>query len=337
MISGLPAVKEVEGLGPGDLTPDLLQSSEPLILRQLVKDWPLVQAGLRSNAEADAYIRSFYQDTTIGAFVGGPESKGRVYYNDDLSGFNYRPVKLKLNEVLDTVAQLSPRIESPFIYVGSTNVEICLPGFRAENDLELGDLDPLVSLWLGNRTRIAAHYDVPDNIACCVVGHRRFTLFPPEQISNLYVGPLDFTPGGQAISMVDFDHPDHQRFPRFREALNEARVADMSPGDALFIPSMWWHHVEAQDDLNVLINYWWRQSPGYMDSPANVLEHAILGLRDLPEPQRKAWKSLFDYYVFDFADESVKHIPESRRGVLSPLDDIKARKLRAQLLRKLNR
>ena len=213
----------------------------------------------------------------------------------------------------------------------------CLPGLRDENELGFGSIDPLASIWMGNRTRVAAHYDVPDNVACCAAGRRRFTLFPPAELKNLYVGPLDFTPAGQAISMVDFEKPDFEKFPKFRDALQHALVAEMEPGDALFIPSMWWHHVEALDGLNILINYWWRQSPAYMDTPVNVLEHALLSLRDLPSAQRKAWQDIFNYYVFDFDEQAVEHIPEDRRGVLAPINEMTARKLRAKLLKNLNR
>ena len=209
--------------------------------------------------------------------------------------------------------------------------------FRAENDIDLGDFDPLVFIWLGNRSRIAAHHDLPDNVACCAAGRRRFTLFPPGEIANLYPGPIDFNPAGQTISMVDFNAPDYDRFPRFRKALEQAQLAELEPGDAVFIPSMWWHHVEGQEDLNVLVNYWWRPVPAFMDTPANVLEYALLAMRDLPRKERAAWKEIFDFYVFDFDEESVSHIPEERRGALAPMTDLLARRLRAQLLRKLNR
>ncbi len=155
--------------------------------------------------------------------------------------------------------------------MGSTTIDTALPGFRVQNDMDFGTRNPLASIWIGNRTRIAAHHDLPDNLACVVAGHRRFTLFPPEQLANLYVGPLDFTPAGQAISLVDFAKPDYTRFPRFAQALQAARVAELGPGDALFIPSMWWHHIESLDAFNVLVNYWWRQSPAYMDSPMSAL------------------------------------------------------------------
>jgi len=336
------SVREISGLGPDSVPAEILCSAEPLLLKGMLAEWPIVKAARTSAQAADLYIRQFYQGATVGAFFGAIGGGGRVFYNQDLTGFNFQRVMTKLDAVLNKIQQHSYEEQPPAFYVGSTTVDTCLPGFRAENDIvfgdiDFGDIDPLVSIWLGNRTRVAAHYDVPDNIACCAVGRRRFTLFPPSQVANLYPGPLDFTPAGQAISMVDFHQPDYEKHPKFRDAIQNAQVAEMEPGDAIFIPSMWWHHVEALSSLNVLINYWWRPSPAYMDTPLNVLNHALLSLRDLPKDQRQAWHELFKYYIFDFDEDTVTHIPEDKRGVLSPMDEMTARKLRAQLLSKLNR
>jgi hypothetical protein len=331
------SVKEIAGLCPDSVPAEVLGSAEPLLLRGMLAEWPIVKAAKTSAQAADLYIRQFYQGATVGAFIGSTESGGRVFYNEDMTGFNFQRVMTKMDSVLNKIQQHSYDDRPPAFYIGSTTVDTCLPGFRVENDIEFGDIDPLASIWLGNRTRVAAHYDVPDNIACCAVGRRRFILFPPSEVANLYPGPLDFTPAGQAISMVDFHQPDYEKYPRFRDALKNAQVAEMEPGDAIFIPSMWWHHVEALSNLNVLINYWWRQSPGFMDTPLNVLNHALLSLRDLPKEQRQAWHELFRYYIFDFDEETVAHLPEKHRGVLAPMDEMNARKLRAQLLSKLNR
>ena len=197
--------------------------------------------------------------------------------------------------------------------------------------------DALVNFWLGSPTRISAHYDFPDNLACVVAGDRRFTLFPPEQIGNLYVGPVDRTPSGQAISLVDFADPDLDRYPRFAEALAHACTCAMQPGDAIFIPSLWWHHVEAMSSLNLLINYWWIQSSVLPEAPTTALMHAMLAVRELPQRQRAAWRALFNHYIFE-ADESVyEHIPEQGRGCLAPFTKESARRLRAELLNRLNR
>ena len=330
-------VREVAGLDPRALPDEVLRAVQPLVLRGLVADWPIARAGLESPQAAIAYLRRFDRDAAVVAMVGPPEIEGRFFYNADLSGFNFHREKPKLGAVLDAMLRHLDDDRPPTIYVGSTTVDTCLPGFRAENDVGMGERQPLVSVWLGNRTRIAAHHDLPDNLACVVAGHRRITLFPPEQLANLYVGPLDFTPAGQAISLVDFAAPDLVEFPKFADALQHAQVAELGPGDAIFIPSLWWHHIEALDSFNALINYWWRQSPDYMDSPMNALMLAIMSVRDLPPEQREAWRTMFQHYVFEADDATAGHIPEQARRVLSPLDAAAARELRARLLQRLNR
>jgi len=330
-------VRERIGVDPRALPDDLLQSTEPVLLRGLVAHWPAAQAGARSGAEAAAYLRACWRDAKVGMLIGPPEIEGRFFYNDDLGGFNFRRETGRLDEVLQTLVQLASVPRPPALYVGSTTVDTCLPGFRADNDLGFGPREPLASVWLGNRSRIAAHFDVPDNLACVVAGRRRFTLFPPDEVDHLYVGPLDFTPAGQAISLVDFARPDFVRFPKFAQALEQAQVVELEPGDAVFIPSMWWHHVEALEAFNVLVNYWWRQSPDCMDSPMAALFLALMTVRDLPPAQRQAWQTLFAHYVFDADEQTSAHVPPHARRALAPMDDEITRRLRAELLRRLKR
>jgi hypothetical protein len=338
MRSTSKAIRAVAGITPATIggQGELLRANEPVVLKGLVADWPAVAAS-RTHDGGDAYLRRFYRDATVNAMLGAPDIGGRFFYNDDLTGFNFASMRVRLDAILGELQARRNDEIPPAIYVGSTTIDTALPGFRAENDLQLEGRDALASIWIGNRTRIAAHYDLPDNIACVVAGHRRFTLFPPEQLRNLYVGPVDFNPAGQAISLVDLHAPDLARFPRFAEALEHAQVAELEPGDAIFIPSMWWHHVEALDRFNILVNYWWRQSPDYMDTPTNSLMLALLTMRELPPAQRKAWQEIFRHYIFEAGDEAVAHLPEHARYALAPLTDDTARMLRATLLKRLNR
>jgi len=319
------------------LDDELLQATQPVVLRGLVAHWPLVRAAQQSDAAALDYLRRFDNQATVGAWMGPPEIEGRFFYNDAFDGFNYQAGFTQLADVMARLQAHRDDPRPPALYVGSTTLDACLPGLRAENDLALGARDPLVSIWLGNRACVAAHYDVPDNIACVAAGRRRFTLFPPEQLANLYIGPLDFNPAGQAISLVDFAKPDLERFPRFSEAMRHAQVAELGPGDAIFIPSMWWHHVQALEPVNVLVNYWWRQSPDFMDVPTQALMMALLSMRGLPAEQRKAWQQIFQHYVFDSDGTEAAHIPEAARGVLAPLGLREARQLRGHILNRFNR
>ncbi len=330
-------VKEVHGVRPDAVPEEILTSTEPLLLKGLVADWPFVQAGRESASAAAKYLLEFYADVPVGVACGPPEIAGRFFYNEDMSGFNFDYAKARLDQVLTEILQYEHTDDAPSYYVGSRQIDGHLPGFRDENDVNFGGMMPLANFWLGNRSRVAAHWDLPDNLACCAVGRRRFTVFPPAELENLYPGPLHMTPSGQEISLVDLHDPDFGKFPGFREALKSAQVAELEPGDAVFVPSMWWHHVEGLDSFNVLINYWWRQSPDYMGTPVNVLNHALLTIRDLPPEQRKAWQGIFQYYVFGADDSTFEHIPERARGPLGPMNEQTARMLRADLLNKLNR
>ena len=330
-------IRELTGVDAGALPDALLESTQPLVVRGLVSQWPMVRAARQSPAAAGDYLLGRYSGMKVTVLFAPPQEGGLFFYNHDLTGFNFRRARTTLDAVLNDLQRASRDAEPPTIYVGSTSVDECLPGFRAENDLGFGARAPYASIWMGNRTRIAAHHDLPTNLACVVAGRRRFTLFPPEQLANLYVGPFELTPAGQSISLVDFAKPDFTRFPRFAEALKHAQVAELSAGDALLIPSLWWHYIEGLDAMNVLVNYWWRRSPDFLGAPIAALLHALLAVRDLPPEQRAAWQELFRHYVFEADDDTAAHIPPARRGALAPFDEESARALRTAILAMLNR
>lgn len=335
MIEITRPIQEITHATNDCLTPELLSSASPVVLRGLIKDWPLVVDAKLSNQAARSHLRQYYNQSKIRAFMADAVHRGRFFYNDDLSSFNFTPTTTTFDKVLDDLADYETLTEPPGLYMGSTSVDHIMPGFRKRNDIPLLVDNPLVSLWVGNQSRIAAHYDVTDNVACVAAGKRRFTLFPPNQLDNLYIGPLDFTPAGQPASLVDFAQPDLVKYPKFAEAVNHAQVAELEAGDAIFIPSMWWHHVEGLSRFNVLVNYWWRQVDMQMGAPMDALNHALLSIRDLPQAQRDAWRDIFEHYIFSPQEQS--HIPKDKRGVLNPIDPQLARKLRALLVNKLNR
>lgn len=336
--AGLPPAEEAWGISPGNVLESVAGVTRPLVLRGYCTHFPAVQAGMESPRRMADYLLEQYSGNPVNGCYGGSETGGRVFYNEDMSGFNFQTRRVELNALLSDILDGASEGEMPLRYMPSSEVSYWFPKFSAENDAGVSEVSPIGSLWLGNKVRVAAHYDFPNNLACNIAGKRRFTLLPPEQIANLYPGPLEFAPGGQEISLVDFYAPDFERFPKFREALEQAQTAELEPGDALFLPGMWWHHVEGLDTLNVLYTHWWRDSEAYMGRPTNALLHAVLGLRNLPEHQRKAWKSLFDYYAFDSEAGSADHIEPRARGVLQqPLGIEAAMRLRAKLQNDLKR
>ncbi len=328
---------------PADIPFDaILAGQTPMLFKGLVRDWPIVQRGLESSQAARDYIRAHDQGGRVVGYSAAPEIRGRFFYDETCTAVNFKAERAPLETFLSRLEAVEDLNDAPAVYVGSADLDAYFPSLKAENDLGLGpevygDQPPMAGIWIGNRTTAAAHWDMSNNIAVCAAGRRRFTLFPPDQVANLYPGPLEPTPGGQVVSMVDFENPDFDAHPGFREALETAQVAEMEPGDVLVYPALWWHQVEALEPFNVLMNYWWNAAPIHADTPMNTLLHGLLSLRDRPDFEKQAWKSLFDYYVFGPADRAGAHLPEGARGPLGPMDTMTARRLRAQLLDRLNR
>jgi hypothetical protein len=336
ILTGLAPIREVTVADAADLDAKLRAADTPFVVRGLAKDWPLVRAGLASAREARAYLLRHARDLPFTVSVGAPGSDGRLYY-DEAMGMNFRTVTAPLPRIFAEIDAGETRADAHPAYLGSIDMHQFFEGLHEANQIELGDRSALASIWIGTPTRIAAHNDFPDNLAVCAIGRRRFTLFPPDQFRNLYLGPIDNTPAGRAISMVDFHAPDFATHPRFREALAHAQVTELEPGDAVHIPSMWWHHVEGLAPFNALVNYWWRDTPRWLGQPQDALNMAMMAIRDLPDNEKQHWRDMFEHYVFQNGGEVTDHIPEAARSVLAPFTPESASRMRAFLLRQLSR
>jgi len=312
------AIAEFQNVGREQFEREIVPSGEPAVLRGLVADWPLVKAASEGDqAIADA-LRSAASGEPFEAWFGAPEIEGRFGYTADFSGFNHERRLATVDQLLDLLLRQKGHERPWSMYAGGIPIRKHLPGLLPSIPVPIldGSKPTLISLWLGNRTRTAAHWDLPQNLACVVAGRRRFTLFPTNQIANLYVGPLDFTLAGQAISLVDVDSPDLERFPDFAKALDEAQTAELGPGDALYMPSLWWHAVASLDELAAMINFWWRDAEPPLLTPLNALYHSVITMKNLPPRELDAWRALFDHYVFAQNGDPAAHLPENARGIL---------------------
>jgi hypothetical protein len=332
-------VREIKVSAFEEVLPRIQGVTEPLVFRDACRSWPIVQQGLVSDAAAADYLRRLDTGVPGTAFETHPSDRGRIFVNETVTGFNYRSLKLPLRELLDTLLAESQKPEPRGLYMYLELQQ--LDGFAADNGsgfAELAGLGAVRALLVSNRSCNAAHFDYPQNLPCNLVGERTFTLFPPDQVSNLYPGPLGLSPSGQDMSMVDFRAIDGARFPKAAAAWAAAQQVRLKPGDVLFLPSMWWHHIESHNSFNVLMPQWWRDSPDWLGRPDHALQHAVLALRDLPKAQRQAWKALFNHYVFEHEDHFPEHLPPQVRGPLaSPMTEETARGLRAKLVSRLQR
>ena len=343
MIKKQNKVKALEGITPGCIPCDeLFAEDQPVILKGLVKDWPLVKAGQESPDKVMQQLEEHYSQCPLLVYKGPPEIKARFGYDNACTGFNYASERTTIPKVFNTIRSQLTQEQHEYLYINSLKLDEGFPKLSESHSLsfehpEFKHNQPVAKIWLGTESVAAAHFDQPKNIACCVLGKRRFTLFAPEQVHNLYPGPLTPTPGGQVVTLADLSNPDFTRFPRLEQALENAYIVDLEPGDGLYYPNMWWHEVEAFGRFNAMVNFWWMAAQPFLGNPMDVLMHAMMSVRDRPSSEKAAWKELFEYYIFADPEQVRAHLPPESHGALATMDDNLSRRLRAMLRNNLNR
>ena len=146
-----------------DLLSALRAWDTPRVLPGLVSHWPVVQAANTSNQALVTYLKQFDASKQVDCMHLPFAEDGRMFYNRTMTGFNFSRHRAGFCQVLDELLQRAEQTHPDSLYIGSTSVESCLPGFLQHNSLPLIEAEPLATLWIGNKSRIAAHYDVPDN------------------------------------------------------------------------------------------------------------------------------------------------------------------------------
>lgn len=314
----MDTVTEYRDLDPARFLSEVAGSYRPAVLRGFVQHWPAVQAARRSPEALCEYLLRFASSFEVDAVMTPPAERGRLFYKPDMESFNFVRNKVPVARVIEQLARYSQFAEPPSVAVQSALIDDCMPRFALENPAPGLPTETRPRLWLGNTITTPAHFDESYNLACVVSGARRFTLFPPEQVDNLYIGPLDFAPTPTPISMVNFSAPDYALHPRFREAQQHALVADLMPGDALYIPTLWWHHVQSNGILNMMVNYWWKNELPAADAGTtfDALVATLKAMKHQPPEVRAAWGAIFQHYVFNPEQDPSAHLPEHKQGVL---------------------
>lgn len=326
---------ERRGVDAKTFREEIIPANRPVILRGLVADWPVVRQGRASAQATCEHLLQFYRGKPMPLALGDPASKRHLFYRPDMAKLNFERCRESLLDCLRLMLSQADNPAAPALFIEAQPLPDCLPGFTDIHAMPLLDATVVPNIWIGNAVKVQTHFDLSSNIACVVAGRRRFTLFPPDQLPNLYPGPIDFAPGGTPVSMVPLDEPDFEKFPKFRQALEAAEVAELEAGDALYVPYAWWHNVQSLAGFNVLVNYWWNDvqpvTPLY-----DSLLHAVLAVRDLPDDQRQFWRGMFDYFVFETGGEALGHLAPQHRGQMGPASPERAAAIKAILARAFN-
>lgn len=331
-------IREISGrdLNPERFQREIVQGCRPIVIRGLVADWPIVKAGLGEPRALKDYLAKLDTGERVEIFFGDAAIRGKYYYNAGLQGFNFERRMVKLSEALDSILAAVEQHDSRSAYVGSVPTSHCLPGFAAANPTPLAATSAGPRIWLGTAANISSHYDTSDNLACVVAGKRRFTLYAPDLIGRLYIGPIDNTMAGAPVSLAaSAPAGSDKQYPLFEAIRDQALSAELETGDALYLPKLWWHQVESTAPLNGLINYWWDAFSSGPDAPYTSLLFALITISERPPAERQAWKAFFDHYVFRSNGHPLAHLPPEQHGLLGPLKPDNYSKIRARIMRLL--
>jgi hypothetical protein len=335
-------MKELHGVTREHFERDVAPAYEPVVLRGVVAQWPLVAQGCAGLEPCLRYLMSFDGGLPVDALLAKPEPTRAFGYRPGLDGFNFARDKRPYAALFEQLWRYSHFPDPPALAAQSALVAQALPGLAQANALPLLDAAVAPRIWIGNRATVPAHFDDSHNLACVAAGRRRFTLLPPQCAPLLYLGPPDHAPTPAPMSVVpDLHRADTAQFPLLAEALKHAHVAELAPGDAIYIPPLWFHQVEAlAPHLNILMNYWWRPyaAPGrHDDLHMAAMRLAMLALRHLPDGEREGWRALFGHYVFGARGEALAHIPEGQRHLFGDVDAARDAEIRKDLAALLKR
>ena len=93
---------------------------------------------------------------------------------------------------------------------------------------------------LGNTTS-SAHFDTHENLLLQVDGRKEVLLWHPNETANLYMDHH----AKFGLSPINVDRVDLERFPSLANATTY--LANISAGDAVYIPDGWWHVIRSHD------------------------------------------------------------------------------------------
>ncbi len=321
------------GTTPDSFADDIRTANQPVILKGLLSDWPMVQLGGDAEALGD-YLLAHDRGDPYGVYVGPPEIGGHFFYGKDTHSENFRFGPAPLTQVLENLLNQGGADAPQSIFIQSAELHRHMPAIRDTHRIGILPESVEPRIWIGNGTVTRVHYDLNENLICVVAGKRRVLLYPPEQLPNLYPGPFDRTIGGVPVGMVDPENPDLDRYPRFALARDAVRVAELEAGDVLYIPYGWWHQVRSLSPFNVMINYWWDDAPKAAAQAYDALFHAVLALRDQPASRKGIWQALFDYHIF--GEAPLAHLTPQERGTLGEMTPERIAQIKRVLRQNLN-
>lgn len=239
----LKPIKRIELPTRSEFTRRWLPLGEPLILTRAVTNW-------RATAEwsVEAFKNSL-GDTMIWV------ERGPL--------FEFEKARLSLAEYIERAVEA----DAPeTMYWSGARVFELWPMLVDHIDLDRPDLFnqalmALPRMYIGPAGSFSPiHFDHAPNFTAQIVGRKRWVFYAPDQTEFLYRYPWHHFLGHFSTINTREKLEDFDRFPLFERA--QAWEAVVEPGDMIYVPPKWWHHVSSLDPT-ISLHFFWKTWPQY--------------------------------------------------------------------------
>ena len=131
------------------------------------------------------------------------------------------------------------------------------------------------NVWMGGARETKLHYDLLDNLHAVVRGQKTFYLVHPREHVHLYhLVPDPRRAQTLSYTQLDFFRLDDTRFPETRNV--GYHVAEVHPGEVLYLPTAWYHAVKHAGDPTMAVNFWWPSPHDFARAADSFLHDRIM-------------------------------------------------------------
>jgi len=221
-LPGISLVEKIEVDSPEVFFNQYAKPGKPVVIKNFAKDWQAIKKW------TPEYFIDKYGDNKVQVYDGDFSKPGKSY----MSKARIMKFSDYLNSILYTGKDLRMFLYNIISKAPELREDVTLP------PLMKGFSKKFLFMFFGPKNAVTQiHYDIDMShvFHTAIVGKKRFVLFDQAQSKKLYRHPFTIR------SYVDVDHPDFNKYPALKEAQGFEVV--LEPGETLFIPSGFWHHV----------------------------------------------------------------------------------------------
>jgi ribosomal protein L16 Arg81 hydroxylase len=220
-------VDEVSSITKQEFERNYLASQKPLIIKGLANSQP---AGRKWTID---YIRQVCGDVTVDVYDNNNKNSASAYTKADL--------KMPFSEFLDVMLKDEPTTLRMFLFNMFSKKPALREDFRCPQFIRgmMGRIGFMFFGAKGIKVRIHQDMDMSNVLLTQFHGRKRVVLVSPKYSRLLYKLPFN------THSLVDLDNPDYSKYPGLRYV--EAYDCTLDAGDALFMPSGYWHYITYLD------------------------------------------------------------------------------------------